>query len=380
MPILDGSSGRPFTRLTMVAAESLTEGFAPFSHTVGLAKALSRIGYNIDIIGEDSGPYHGSSFLARIWRYLKVNARAIRALGRSDIMIARGHFAHLPWTFVASLRGIPVVHEMNGQVFDAATTHRWLAFAQSIITSSYRRQFRRSAGIACVTSEIAESVRMLGVKAPVTVIGNGVDVETFYPSVAPSDDLFAVFPSSLTAWHGVSTLLAAIEDPAWPKNLRLMIVGDGAHSQDIRDAAQNDERIQYLGLLRQKELSVLLRNATIGLSLVEHLPERVVGEVYPLKLFEMMASGLPIVATDVRGQSDVVNQSGAGILVPEKDPVALARAVSDLFARGNKREIGARGAAAVAAGYSWDHRAAELSRFVEVVMADSRSFQDRKKG
>jgi glycosyltransferase involved in cell wall biosynthesis len=363
-------------QITMVVAESMADGYAPFAHTHGLSTALSKKGYRVRVIAEDSGPYHKTHFLARLMRYYKINLKAMIALGRTDIMVARGHFAHLPWVWIAHLRGVPVLHEMNGHVYDVATTHRWLTFAQKIITGSYKKQFSTSAGVSCITEEIAGGVRTLGVSVPLKVIGNGVDQDIFYPrqNLEPPQpaEPFAVFASSLTAWHGVSTLLQAINCPEWPAKLKLMIVGDGVQSQIVKDAAARDPRIQYAGLLSQKELGALMCKASLGLCLVDSLTERGLEEVLPLKLFEMMASGLAIIVTDIPGQRDVISSSGAGHIVPAKDPAALARAVADLFESKDRENMGIAGLRAVSDKFSWDHRADEFSNFIKAIFPDKK--------
>ncbi|MFM9974912.1 MAG: glycosyltransferase family 4 protein, partial [Beijerinckiaceae bacterium] len=356
-------------RMAVVCAESIADGYAPFSHIHGLTQALDRRGYSTTIIAKDSGSYHESSILSRLMRYAAINWQAIRATRHSDIMLARGHFAHLPWVIIASLRRVPVIHEMNGMLFDAATTHRWLSFAQGIISLSYRWQFALSHGITCVTAEIAANVRSLKGKAPITIISNGVDLSTFYPSAASTATStparrFAIFLSALAPWHGINTLLNAVAHPDWPADLDLVIVGDGAQSAVVRQHAAKDKRIRYMGLLPHKELSSLVRRATIGLSLVESLAERGLTEVYPLKLFEMMASGVPVIGTDVPGQREIIIKAKAGMLVPPQNAVALAKAVAALHANPERRTIGLAGVEAVKTGYSWAQRAEELDAFI----------------
>jgi glycosyltransferase involved in cell wall biosynthesis len=352
-------------RVGIACAESMADGYAPSAHVNGIADALRGLGHEVRVIGQDSGPYHDAGLTGRLLRYAKINRRAKAALQGMDIMLARAHFAHWPWVRAAERRGIPVVHEMNGLMFDAATTYRWLRPAQDLINRSYRAQFARAAGVACITGEIAAHVRAQGLNVPISIVGNGVDAALFHPpAVPPAGEMTAIFPSALAPWHGINTLLAAVEDPAWPAQLTLVIAGDGVQADAVIQRAKTNPRIRYVGLLGRHKLAEHLREATIGLCLVETMEHRGISEVYPLKLFELMASGLPIIATDLPGQREMVREAGAGLIVPPHDSAALAAAVRDLLAREDRCAMGLAGATAVRTQHNWRIRAIELERIL----------------
>jgi glycosyltransferase involved in cell wall biosynthesis len=359
-------------RLVIVSAESMAEGFAPHAHVTDISKAFSALGHDVKIVGEDSGSYHVRGLFRRLSRYVTINRRAVSAMSQCDAMLARGHFANLPWAVLAKLRGITVVHEMNGLMFDAAATHRTLRFAQGMIGWSYRKQFSIASGIACVTAEIARHVQSIGIRAPVSVISNGVDTTMFFAdSDASRASDYAIFPSALAPWHGIETLMAALDDPDWPRGLRLVLAGDGVQANTVRAAALKDSRITYLGLLPRFELAVHMRKAAIGLCLVESLKDRGITEIVPLKLFEMMASGLPVVATDAPGQRDIVLNAEAGLLVKAGDSKALAKAVKSLFENKQRSEMGLRGQSSAQSFHDWRFRAIALESLVREAMVKS---------
>ncbi len=349
-----------------VSAEALSEGFAAHTHITGLSEGLNKLGHQTTIIGGSKGSYFTTSIPARFLRYVIINFDAIVAMRNHDVLVARAHFANFFWVMAARLRGIPVVQEMNGLLQDASTTHPWLRALQIPIAWSYRRQLVAASGVACVTGEIARQVQTLAINAPIEVITNGVDSTMFFPDgKASSTSDYAIFCSALTSWHGIDTLLQAVEHPDWPKGLRLLIAGDGLEADRVRAAAAQNHMITYIGLQHRKGLAKLMRSAALGLSPLETLSQRGVNEVSPLKLYEMMASGIAIVATDLAGQRELVVETGCGVVIPPSDAPALACSVRDLYLNPARTGMGQKGAAAIVIKHDWTHRAASLVALVK---------------
>ena len=77
----------------------------------------------------------------------------------------------------------------------------------------------------------------------------------------------------------------------------------------------------------------------------------------PNKLFEAMATGVPVVASDLPGMAGIVRESGAGLLVDPTDPAAIAGALRELLAsEEDRRAVGARALAAAHETYNWEHQ------------------------
>ena len=84
-----------------------------------------------------------------------------------------------------------------------------------------------------------------------------------------------------------------------------------------------------------------------------------------MKLFESLAAGTPVIASDLPFQADLVRGSGVGLVIPPSDPGALARAAAALLAEPEQaRAMGARGRALVVGEHSWDRRAADTLSFL----------------
>lgn len=108
-----------------------------------------------------------------------------------------------------------------------------------------------------------------------------------------------------------------------------------------------------------QELFRYMENALIGLSVMLDTPNKRIA--YPTKLFEYMAYGIPIIATNVGYQAEIIHASGAGLLVPPDDPVALADAIASLWGDAKERaRLGAAGRRAFFNSYCWELQGEQL--------------------
>lgn len=86
----------------------------------------------------------------------------------------------------------------------------------------------------------------------------------------------------------------------------------------------------------------------------------------PLKLYESMACGVPVVATDVVGISEIVKEFQCGVLVPAGDAKAIAHATAEVFASPQRAaEMGHRGREAAVKHFSWQARARQRLDVIE---------------
>jgi glycosyltransferase involved in cell wall biosynthesis len=190
--------------------------------------------------------------------------------------------------------------------------------------------------------EDAEAARRLnlcrgGVIEP---IGNGVDPTRFHPADdataraamrdaldTPPDSVVIAVVARLVVEKGYLDLLAAMRNV----DAILWVIGERLvtdHAQDAGtaiDAARDDPvlgpRLRLLG--QRTDVAALLRAADV-FTLPSHR------EGMPRSIIEAMMSGLPVVATDIRGSREEVVDGETGLLVPMGDPVALGNALSTL--------------------------------------------------
>lgn len=127
---------------------------------------------------------------------------------------------------------------------------------------------------------------------------------------------------------------------------------------------------QALGVLGRAEVAQLLRRARAGLVLLHPEPNYL--NAQPVKLFEYMGAGIPVIASDFPVWRNIIEDAGCGLLVDPLDPAAIARAIDDLWRHPSEAlEMGRRGRAAVHAKYNWNREEERLLKFYSEIAGPS---------
>ena len=125
----------------------------------------------------------------------------------------------------------------------------------------------------------------------------------------------------------------------------------------------------FTGQVPPSEVPQLLRKADV---LALPNPASAISTFYtsPLKLFEYMAAGRPIVASDLPAIREVLRHEVTALLVPPGDPGALAASVQRLASDPSLGPALARAASAAVVDYSWERRAGRIETLLERVIAE----------
>jgi glycosyltransferase involved in cell wall biosynthesis len=364
----------PPIRLAYLCLETPHPGQATHTHVHEIVNGLREGGTAVDlIVTEAGGAASGSAYWRRGLDYITAQWRLARALPRVDAVYMRAHFAALPASLWCAMRGKPVVQEINGLPDDIFVTYPWLGWLGWVVKASYRWQLRRAAHVVVVTEGLRSWAAAEAGHDRVSLVGNGANTRLFNPTgpLPEASAPYIAFVGGLTAWHGIDVMVEATRDPAWPRGVKLVIIGDGKESGQVRAAflSDADGRLSWLGRLPQEQAAMWLRGALGALSITQDAQGHLVTGIAPLKLYEAMASGAAVIVTDLPFQSELVRSLGAGLVIPMADPAALARAVATLAANPEAAsEMGARGAAYVVATASWAARAQETRRIIDGVI------------
>jgi sugar transferase (PEP-CTERM/EpsH1 system associated) len=293
--------------------------------TGALADQISALGIPVESLSA-SGKVSGRR---RLWRL----ARRLRAL-RPHVLHTHNPAPHWTGALAAQLARVPVlVHTKHGRNY----AHRWRA----VLTN------RVASGLSDCIVPVSEDAAQVALDVEHTpphklrVIRNGVDVERYTHRAKRCDapGLRAVTVARLNPIKDQATMLRATrlvveQEPGF----QLEIVGDGQERERLT------RLVEELGLHKHVVFHGFRDDVPAFLGGQGFFVLSSVSEGISLTLLEAMAVGLPVVATDVGGNREVVASGETGWLVPPRSPERLAEAMLR-FVR-DPSELAAFGAAA----------------------------------
>jgi glycosyltransferase involved in cell wall biosynthesis len=199
----------------------------------------------------------------------------------------------------------------------------------------------------------------------ISVIPTGVDVDLF-KNGKTNPESSVIFVGSLTKRKGINYLLEAVSKI---DNIKLIIVGDGPEMGSLRLLANSlaiSERVTFAGSVAPHGLPRYYSYASIFV-----LPS--LREALPLSLLEAMSCGLPIIATNISGMSEVIKDGYNGFLVEPANVEQLKEKIKFLAENPELcREIGKNARKTVEEKYSWDVVAKKTLKVYEKVLLEER--------
>lgn len=326
------------------ALDRCARGLAERGHDVTLVCSAPRAGVSTDADGVRVVRVRraGALFrtpLAALWRHVPADAEVVHVPATYPLVSDL-----IPWRESRQKRAVVVDYH-----FDVHGTSGIMRAAASLHAATFGRGMLRAARIVCKSRDYAAHSRVLARVPPerLDCVPNGVDIDHFPLSEAPRADVLCV--GRHVPYKGIDTLLRAMPRIHDATGACLTLVGDGPENARLRSlAAQLGIPARFTGRVAPDTLAALY-----GTHAVTVLPSANSQEAFGIALLESMATGTPVVASDLPGVREIAGL--AGLTATARDPDALADAVVDALhaprAFGSPREIRAR----VADAYAWPH-------------------------
>jgi glycosyltransferase involved in cell wall biosynthesis len=345
-------------------------------HVQSVAEGLARLGYDVHVATQPGGLFPfgdvhwhamGPPFGRAQLRWACAHAIAdLAARVGAQIVMERYYNFGGEGVLAARRLGLPAVLEVNAPIIDYPESTK-ARLDRALVIEPMRRWRERLCRLtdlfvtptADILPDWIDRTRVLEVEW-------GADVDHFRPGApgtppVPRDDghVTCVFAGAFRSWHGVVHLAAALArlHASGDDRFSAVLIGDGPEREAAERAARDVPRVVFTGALPHDELPAALGVGDVGVAPFDptkHAPLKLGFYWSPLKIFEYMAMGLPVVAPALPRLERLVEHGREGVLYDPNEPRALDRALATLADRALRQRLGAAARARVVRDFSWD--------------------------
>ena len=276
-------------------------------------------------IGSKPGlKFHSVKKLADIIRKCNIN-----------IIHTHNEAAHFYGTLAGFFTGVPVLHTRHGRCLHNSYKIKLLNIISSFMAA-------KCVGVSKDVTDELKRTEILSSEKALTIL-NGIDVNAYSPRTTHADRKAAQKETNKCVKIGIIARLDRVKDHSnllnscvilnnLNDNFKLFIVGDGPMRKPLERQVKElllEKKVVFTGT--RHDIADILNDLDIYVL-------SSISEGISLTLLEAMACGLPVVATDVGGNPEVVINNKTGFIIPPKDPEKFAEKILILCQDENLRK------------------------------------------
>lgn len=283
-------------------------------HVQGLTNFLKKDGHNVDVISSENTftiPVKGlknPSFM--VSAFLKAKFRK-----GNDIVHAHNLPSALPMKNAVGKKVLTLhgIYSKQIDVLHGETTGK--------ISSSYEKDALSWAdAITVISKEAYDYYTKLGFKA--SLVPNAIDIESLPKKIERLYDKQIIFAGRLSKEKGIPDLLDMAAK--LPKDLHLLLLGNGPEEEKVKEAAKSHPNIHFMGYVTKERTISLIRGSDI-------LVQPSIVEGISSTILESLTCKIPVIATNVGGNQELLTSGRTGILIEPHSPQNLLDVAIDLM-------------------------------------------------
>ncbi len=371
-------------RLLYVAAGIAVPGsYGGSTHTLEVARGLAALGHEVHVVARPpADPAAARAALGSVRLHASALPKPLTLLAypelrrlirtlRPDAVLERYYNLAGAGVLAAARANIPVLLEVNALMIDppAVAKRRWDDRLGRPLARWATQQCRLAARIV---TPLHTTVPAAVDRRKIVELPWGANVEAFQPAADPAASAalrarlgipaarpVVAFLGSFRAWHGVADFVAAaVQLLRAGADYHFLLIGDGPERAAAQEsAASYAAHFSFVGSLDHTAVPAHLALAAVGVAPFNTAPHpalRAAGFFWsPLKIYEYMAMGLPVVTANIPPLDQTIREGQEGALFREGDVADLAAAIRRVVADPARAALGQRARDRVVALYSW---------------------------
>ena len=202
----------------------------------------------------------------------------------------------------------------------------------------------------------------------IRIITNGADMPAVFPRDTSLPEKYGVYFGALQSWQGITTLFKALTYLEVVPDFHLVICSSQKEKQvrpylKLLNKLGVQDKVIWKYQLGKQELNRVLQHAYCSFAPLQECSRNIEQGCSPLKIFESMASGVPVVASDLPVTREIMRHEHEGILVPPDRPAEISRAVRFLIDfKEERNNMGIRAREKIRTGFLWEKKKNELKQ------------------